>query len=105
MISQQLYSRIESLNQQLVAKYHPEKIILFGSAARETGEINDIDLFIVKDDVPILGAERIRHLYRIIETDLPVDYLVYRPSEVADRIALGDPFVTGIFREGKVLYG
>ena len=105
MTAQQLYSQIENLNQQIVAKYHPEKIILFGSAARETWEINDVDLFIVKDDVPILGAERIRQLYRIMETDLPVDYLVYRPSEVAERLALGDPFVTGIFREGKVLYG
>jgi predicted nucleotidyltransferase len=105
MTSQQLFSRIENLKRQLVSKYHPEKVILFGSAAHENREVNDIDLFIVKDDVPTLGAERIRHLYRIMETDLPVDYLVYRPSEVADRLALGDPFVTGIIREGKVLYG
>lgn len=105
MTSQQLAAQIENLNHQLVSKYRPEKIILFGSAARETEKINDVDLFIVKDDVPILGSERIRQLYRIMVTDLPVDYLVYRPSEVADRLALGDPFITGILREGKVLYG
>ncbi|WP_306533263.1 hypothetical protein [Geobacter sp.] len=41
----------------------------------------------------------------MMDTDLPVDYLVYRPSEVAERLALGDPFVTAVFREGKVLHG
>lgn len=105
MTAQEIKSRIESLKHQLVTKYHPEKVILFGSAARDTDEVNDVDFFIVKDDVPVLGAERIRQLYRMMETDLPVDYLVYRPSEVAERLALGDPFVTAVLRDGKVLYG
>lgn len=100
-----MLSRIDALMQQLIAKYSPQRVILFGSAAREDGEVNDIDLFIVKDDVPFFGSERIRQLYRIIDTDLPVDYLVYRPAEVEERVALGDPFVMGIFREGKVLFG
>lgn len=98
--------RIESLKHQLVSKYAPEKIILFGSAARDdAAEVNDIDLFIVKDDVPLLGAERIRQLYRLMDTDLPVDYIVYRPAEVSERLSLGDPFIASIFKEGKVLYG
>lgn len=100
-----LRGRIESLKQQLVSKYAPEMIILFGSAAREDIEVHDVDLLIVKDDVPHLGAERIRQLYRLMVTDLPVDYLVYRPAEIAERLSLGDPFVEGIFREGKILYG
>lgn len=105
MTAQEIKSQVESLNQQLVAKYHPEKVILFGSAARESDVINDVDLFIIKEDVPNLGAERIRQLYRLMETDLPVDYIVYRPSEVAERLALGDPFVLSVMNEGKVLYG
>ncbi|NVO00732.1 MAG: nucleotidyltransferase domain-containing protein [Geobacteraceae bacterium] len=105
MTTQEIKSQVESLNLQLVAKYHPEKVILFGSAARESDIINDVDLFIIKEDVPNLGAERIRQLYRLMETDLPVDYLVYRPSEVAERLAMGDPFVLTVMNEGKVLYG
>ena len=105
MTAQEMNSRIDNLKQQIVTKYHPEKIVLFGSAARADEEINDVDIFIVKDNVPELGAERIRQLYRLMDTDLPVDYLVYRPSEVAERLALGDPFVTTIFDGGKVLYG
>lgn len=96
---------IEALRQQLVAKYAPEKIILFGSAAQDAGEVNDIDLFIIKDDVPHLGADRIRELYGLMDTDLPVDYMVYRPQEVAERLSLGDPFVVGVLKEGRVLYG
>jgi len=105
MTRAEILSRIENLKQQLVARYAPEKIILFGSATREQGELNDIDLFIVKDDVPHLGADRIRELYLLMDIDLPVDYLVYRPAEVAERLALGDPFVAGVLRDGKVLYG
>ena len=107
MTKGEIFLRIEDLKLQLVAKYAPDKVILFGSAARDDDddEINDVDLLIVKDDVPALGAERIRQLYRLMDTDLPVDYLVYRPSEVAERLSLGDPFVTGVFKEGKVLYG
>ena len=105
MTRHEVISRIEDLNQQLIAKYAPEKIILFGSAATDENEVNDVDLFIVKDDVPHYGADRIRQLYRLVDTDLPVDYLVYRPAEVAERLALGDPFVLNIFHDGKVLYG
>jgi uncharacterized protein len=105
MVREEIFSRIEALSQQLVAKYAPERIILFGSAAREQGEINDVDLFIIKDDVPHLGADRIRELYRLMDTDLPVDYLVYRPEEVFERLSLGDPFVVGVLRDGRVLYG
>ena len=103
MTKPELFLAIENLKQQLVAKYAPDKVILFGSAARDDDEVNDVDLFIVKDDVPIFGADRIRQLYRLMDTDLPVDYLVYRPSEVTERLSLGDPFVTSVLKEGKVL--
>ena len=105
MTKSEIFLQIEDLKLQLVAKYAPAKVILFGSAARGDDEINDVDLLIVKEDVPTFGAERIRQLYRLIDTELPVDYLVYRPSEVAERLSLGDPFVTGVFKEGKVIYG
>jgi len=105
MTRAEVFIRIEALKHQLVLKYAPEKIILFGSATREEGEINDVDLFIIKDDVPHLGSDWIQELYRLMDTDLPVDYLVYRPAEVAERLSLGDPFVAEVLKEGKVLYG
>ena len=41
---------IESIVRQIVNKYHPEKIILFGSAARGDFEkANDLDFLFVKE--------------------------------------------------------
>ena len=96
---------INKLKNQLIYKYKPDKIILFGSAARGDDETNDVDLFIIKKDVPYYGDERIKELYRLVDVDIAVDYLVYKPEEVEERLSLGDPFIKKIFREGKVLYG
>lgn len=97
--------KVERIKGQLIDKYKPEKIILFGSAAWGRGEVNDIDLFVIKKDVPYYGADRLLELYHLIKADAPVDYIVYKPEEAEDRLSLGDPFVKKIFREGKVLYG
>jgi predicted nucleotidyltransferase len=97
--------QIDNLKNQLTGLYAAEKIVLFGSSVRDTAEVNDIDLLIIKEDVPNTGTERIRQLYRMMDTDLPVDYLVYRPSEIKDRLSLGDPFLENIFKEGIVLHG
>lgn len=96
---------VENIKNQLIKKYRPEKIILFGSAIWGNEEINDIDLFIVKKDVPYYGDDRIIELYHLMETDLPVDYIVYKPEEVNERISLEDPFINKILKNGKVLYG
>jgi predicted nucleotidyltransferase len=100
-----LLKEIDSITALLVEKYKPEKIILFGSAAWGKDDINDIDLFIVKKDVPHYGADRITELYRLLSPDVPIDYIVYKPEEVEERLSLGDPFVRKIIKEGIVLYG
>ena len=97
---------IESITTQIVDKYRPEKIILFGSAARgEMGPDSDADFVIIKSRTPHYGADRIRELSRLIEREIPVDFLVYRPEEFEERLEMGDPFLKAIVREGKVLYG
>lgn len=105
MTRPELMLQIEDLKNQLAGRYAAEKIILFGSSVRDSSEVNDVDLLIIKDNVPYTGTERIRQLYRMMETNLPVDYLVYRPSEIKKRLSLGDPFLENIFKEGIVLYG
>lgn len=105
MKKESILKEIENIKNQLVEKYKPEKIILFGSASREDRDINDIDLFIIKKDVPYYGADRMSELYHLMDTDAAVDYIVYKPEEVEERLSLGDPFIKKIFKEGKVLYG
>lgn len=101
-----LQDEIQHITAQLVEKYGPERIILFGSAAR--GELHvdsDVDFLIIKRDCPPIGRERIRELHRLIDRNIPVDFLVYRPEELEGRLAMGDPFLKAILRDGKVLYG
>ena len=100
-----LLEKIDSIKAQLISKYDAEKIILFGSAAWGKGDVNDIDIFVVKSDVPHYGSDRLLELYRLIKADAPVDYIVYKPEEVENRLSLGDPFIKKIFKEGRVLYG
>ena len=97
---------IERITAQIIEKYGPEKIILFGSAV--TGDIgpdSDIDFLIIKRDTPYKGAERIRELSRIVERNVAVDFLVYRPDEYEKRLSMGDPFLKTIIKEGRTLYG
>ncbi|PKN29023.1 MAG: hypothetical protein CVU64_10355 [Deltaproteobacteria bacterium HGW-Deltaproteobacteria-21] len=97
---------IKSITAQIVQKYGPEKIILFGSAARgAVGPDSDADFLIIKSQTPYYGADRIRELSRLIDRDIPVDFLVYRPEEFEKRPQMGDPFLKAILKEGKVLYG
>ena len=106
MISKEQFDEeIQNIVKQIVHLYRPEKVILFGSLAK--GEINqgtDIDLFIIKSDVPEFGVDRIRQLDTIVNYKLATDFIVYKPEEVEQRLKLGDPFVKSILEEGKVLY-
>ncbi len=99
-------TEIESITGQIVSKYRPIKIILFGSAARgDYDEVNDLDFLIIKDDVPLTGIDRMRELDELIERNVAVDMLIYRSDELDKRIKLGDPFIRAILREGRVIYG
>jgi len=40
-----------------------------------------------------------------IKKSLPVDFFVYCPEELSERVHMGDPFINTILREGRVLYG
>ena len=96
---------VRKIVEQLIKVYHPEKIILFGGAGRgKFGLDSDVDLLIIKKDTPLYGADRIRELSRMIDRNIPVDLLVYRPDEFEKRLEMGDPFLKAVLKEGKVLY-
>lgn len=106
MTKKQVEKEIQSITQQLIEKYQPEKIILFGSAARGKFEIDsDLDFAIIKKDVPTNGIERRWQVRKLISKSLPADFLVYRPEEFEACLRMGDPFVKTIFEEGRTLHG
>ena len=97
---------IKNITGQIIEKYKPEKIILFGSAARgEFTPDSDLDMLIIKKDTPFYGIDRIRALRRMIKKNVAADFLVYRPEEIEKRLTMGDPFLKAVLKEGKVLYG
>lgn len=105
MKASDLEYEIDNIKTQILEKYHPEKIILFGSAAWGDEEVNDIDFLIIKSETPYYGIDRMRELDRLIKRDVAADMLIYRPDEIQERLQLGDPFIKKIFKDGKVLYG
>lgn len=109
MTQSQIQSQINSIKDQLIKKYKPEKIILFGSAVTGTGTgtmtpDSDLDFLLVKDDNKS-RHDRMVEVYRLINKDIAADFLVYTPEELATRIKMEDPFIKSVLSEGKVLYG
>lgn len=97
---------VQSITQRLLKTYHPQKVILFGSAAKSgDAEINDLDFFIVKDDIPRRGIDRIRQLRSLIDTDVATDFLIVTKKELQERQTMEDPFVMEILNQGRILYG
>src|SRR3989338_1689971 len=105
MEKSEILKEIENITSQIIEKYKPEKIILFGSAVWGDEEINDVDFLIIKSDTPYYGIDRMRELDKLIKRNIAVDMLVYRPEEINERYKMGDPFLKKILKQGKVLYG
>ena len=89
----------------IVEKFQPHKVVLFGSYAYGTPDLDsDVDLLVVLDsDEPM--AQRIRRVTEVAKVRfVPMDVLVRTPAEIAERLALGDFFMAEILEKGKVLY-
>jgi predicted nucleotidyltransferase len=106
-MTQQGQSLLNSIVRVLVAKYRPEKIILFGSYAYgEPDATSDIDLLILKEtdkSFPKRWAEVCELTADIVGT-IPFSPLVLTPAELEERRAKGDQFFEEILTKGRVLY-
>ncbi|MDP4011528.1 MAG: nucleotidyltransferase domain-containing protein [Candidatus Roizmanbacteria bacterium] len=103
-MNQAIRQELESITQQIVRGYQPEKIILFGSSVsgKRTTD-SDFDLFIVKNtrEHPIRRAQR---LSALVDRKISCDFLVFTPKEVERRDKLGDFFIKDILQTGTTLY-
>ena len=98
------YTKIEKFVNEVVHKFDPHRVILFGShATSQESPDSDVDLLVIMDfeDRPQLQAFNIR---REIRRDFPLDLIVRRPSDIKYRLAEGDFFLKDILNNGKVLY-
>lgn len=92
---------------KIVDYCNPDKIILFGSVARGTGNSDsDIDLLVIKetDKKRPFRVKEVFEAVRDIKREYPLDVLVYTPDEINKRLKIGDYFITEAVNQGKVMY-
>lgn len=98
-------AEIENITNQIVKKYKPEKIILFGSGS--SGHLrqgSDVDLLIIKDTRKKY-FDRVHEVARISNSKFPTDIFVLTPEELDKAIAQNRfMIVDEILPKGKVLY-
>ncbi len=90
---------------RIATKFTPDKIVLFGSQARDqAGPDSDADLLIV---MPVTGSKR----QQAVQIDLalqgipiPIDLIVVTPDDVTKHRETTGTIICEAIREGKVLY-
>jgi predicted nucleotidyltransferase len=100
---------VEQVVERLVEFYRPEKIYLFGSAARgEYGPDSDLDfLVVVRDDCPteIRRSGAIYEVLGDLHLGVPVDVVPWRSSDFEGRAAaVVASLPATVVREGRVVY-
>jgi predicted nucleotidyltransferase len=96
--------RIQEFCDRLVAEFHPEKIILFGSHAAGTARIDsDVDLLVI---LPFKGKgmRQAAEIRNRIRASFPLDLIVRTPEQMRRRLSLNDFFLREVVEKGKVLY-
>ncbi|MEK6645738.1 MAG: nucleotidyltransferase domain-containing protein [Candidatus Firestonebacteria bacterium] len=97
--------KLKEIVNKVVQTFQPEKIILFGSYAwGEPTENSDVDLFVVKQTSELKRERQLKLRYLFLDFDIAADGLVFTPSEVEERIKMGDFFIRNIIHKGKLLY-
>lgn len=96
---------IHVMVRRIVAGFHPERIILFGSHARgEAGPDSDVDVLVV---MRISGSRREQRVaIRAALADLPFskDVVVATPDELEWKGAVPGTLLNPVLREGRTLY-
>ncbi len=89
---------------QALQPYHPQRIILFGSAARgEADAESDLDVLVIKNTAEPF-VQRLETMARLCPPGVHADILVYTPQELRQMVAEDNPFIVQALHEGKVLY-
>ncbi len=97
--------QIKHLVQKIVEVSSPQKVILFGSYA--TGHItpdSDLDVLVIKESLEP-RFKRTREIRKSLRgSKIPLDILMYTPSEIKEWENVKTVFITRVLREGKVVY-
>ena len=96
---------IAEMLRRIVARFDPDRIILFGSRARGTaGPDSDVDLLVI---LPLPGSRRAKavEIHRLLAgIGLPKDIIVVTPEDVERFKDVPGTIIRAALHEGRVLY-
>ncbi|MBI1832239.1 MAG: nucleotidyltransferase domain-containing protein [Planctomycetes bacterium] len=94
---------IHRFAREVVEKFHPERIILFGSHAYGKPHADsDVDILVIMP-----ARNELDQAVKIcldVDYHFPLDLLVRTPANLAWRLEQGDSFLREVVDRGKVLY-
>ena len=95
---------IDGFVRKVADRFHPEKVVLFGSYAygNPTPD-SDVDILVI---MPHEGpsAKQAAEIRKQVHAGFPVDLLVRSSEELQRRLAIADFFVRDIMERGQSLY-
>src|SRR5476651_79850 len=96
-------SAIRRFARSIVEKFHPEKIILFGSYAYGTPHVDsDVDILVIMPTRNQL--DQAAKISIDIDPPFPLDIIIRTPHNMQWRLAEGESFLREITSKGKILY-
>jgi predicted nucleotidyltransferase len=105
MTKSEIQKALDEMAGRIVARFHPDRIILFGSYANgEPTKDSDLDLLIV---MPVKGSRR-RQANEIdlalSDRAVPIDLIVLTPEQFERQKDLIGTIAFEAVREGRVIY-
>lgn len=102
---EKLEKNLRKILKNLKERYRPEKIILFGSfGSGYVQESSDLDLFVIKKNVPQRYWDRVKELAPFFkDSEVGVDFVIWTPEELKqeeDNMFLKEE----ILKKGRVVY-
>jgi predicted nucleotidyltransferase len=98
-------AEVQRLVDRIARLFRPERIVLFGSYARdEAGPDSDVDLLVVMvhEGHPAQKAAEITE--RVHPGNFSLDLIVRDPQTLQKRAQMNDWFTREVLREGRVMY-
>jgi len=105
-MSKEVQEQLNQITQNIVAKFKPERIVLFGSyASGKPSEDSDFDLLVIKN-TKLRPIDRDREVRRVLPADRKkgVDLIIITPQEADRAFREKNIFINKLFNEGKELY-
>lgn len=97
---------ITRMVRRIARRFHPEKIILFGSHARgNAGPDSDVDLLVVMSSHMARREQQVQIRMALHDIPVPKDIIVVSPDELERRRHIVGTLEYPAAKEGRVLYG